>query len=79
MIRRIAGIALLAAALVVGGIALLALLDPAVAQLANDADPFGAPPPWYVAAVLLAGAAGVAALGWRLARGRGRLPSRPAI
>ena len=66
----------LAAALALGQ--LVALLDPAGTQLANDADPFAAPPPWYVHAAWLAACGLLAAAGARLMSRRAEI-SRPGV
>ena len=53
-----------------------ALIDPAAAQMANDGDPFGAPPAWWVDAAWIAVAAAMAAAGARLLTGGGRAGAR---
>jgi hypothetical protein len=81
--RTFFGLVLLAFATLLLSLELMALADPAGTQLANDADPFGAPPPWYVHAAQWALiVAATLASSWllnggilgRLVRGRGLTP-----
>lgn len=46
--RTLLGLVLLTLAGVLGVLELTALVDPAGTSLANNADPFGPAPPWYV-------------------------------
>ena len=59
--RRLVGGFLLAVAALLSFISLIAPVDPVGTQMANDADPFGPPPPWHVPAPMLAASLG---LGW---------------
>ena len=58
--RRLLGIALLTLAAVLAMVELIALLDPAGTQLADDGNPFGPPPstsstlPWLLLSLVLA-------------------------
>jgi hypothetical protein len=46
--RTLSGLVLAGLALVLLFVEILALIDPAGTKLADDADPFGPPAPWYV-------------------------------
>jgi hypothetical protein len=82
--RTFLGLIVLALAILLLSFELIALADPVGTQMANDADPFGPPPPWYVHAAWFAV---IAVLGWasvrllspgivgRLIRGRGLTPA----
>ena len=50
---------------------LIALADPAGTSLANDADPFGPPPPWYTHLAWFAVAGSLGFAGVRMIRRRG--------
>ncbi|MGO1068591.1 hypothetical protein [Lysobacter sp. CA199] len=66
------GVLICLVALMVAAFAMLALLDPAGAQLANDADPFGTPPSTAALLGRLAVSLAVMAGGiWLLLRPRG--------
>jgi hypothetical protein len=51
--KRCAAIFLMLLALFLGGFEIIALIDPVGTQMANDADPFGPPPPWPAHAVMI--------------------------
>lgn len=69
VLRKVAGGIAFIAGLVVFSLGLLALADPAGAQLSNDEDPFGAPPSaMQLWAHLAVGAAIAAAGAWLVVR-----------
>ena len=72
LLRRALGLSICAAAALFAAVTLIALLDPAGTQAANDADPFGAPPSLPRLCAQLAVSAAVLAggiwLSWRPAR-----------
>lgn len=82
--RTFFGLILLALAILLLSVEMIALADPVGTQMADDANPFGPPPPWYVHAAWFGV---IAILGWasarllspgivgRLVRGRGLTPA----
>lgn len=70
--RRLIGVILLVAALFGGGVYLLSRIDPAEAQLADDADPFGAPVTWHFPAFGLTACLALAGAGAWLVTRQGR-------
>ncbi|HYW13985.1 MAG TPA: hypothetical protein VE871_18620 [Longimicrobium sp.] len=82
--RTLLGLVLFGLAFTLGLLVIMGLADPAGASMANDADPFGPVPPWYVPAAWLALALAllIAAIRLlnggilgRLVRGRGLTPA----
>ncbi|HEX8209143.1 MAG TPA: hypothetical protein VF584_03070 [Longimicrobium sp.] len=68
------GILLLAAAFLLAMLEIIALVDPAGTSLANDADPFGPAPSWYVHAFWIATIAAMSWASFRLLRPRDAPP-----
>jgi hypothetical protein len=68
--RTLGGLILAALAAVLLLVEAIALIDPAGTKLADDADPFGSPAPWYVHVLWFAVIALFAALSARLLRSR---------
>lgn len=82
--KTFVGFCLLLFAFFLGWMEFVAIVDPASTALANDADPYAPPQPWYVHAVWIAISIACAWAGtWllnrgilgRLVRGRGLTPA----
>ena len=68
--RTLIGFALLGLAAVLLLFEVIALFDPVGTKLADDNDPFGPPPPWYVHVVWFGVIAAVGVLGARFVRAK---------
>ena len=66
--RTLIGFALLGLAAVFLLFEVIALIDPVGTKMADDNDPFGPPPPWYVHVVWFTVIAAVGALGAKFLR-----------
>lgn len=72
--RIVLGILLLAIAFLFAIVEIVSLMDPAGTAAANDADPFGPPPPWHVHAVWITVIASMCWAAIRLLRRRDAPP-----
>ena len=68
--RIFVGFVLLALAAVLLFFEVIALIDPVGTKMADDNDPFGPPPPWYVHVVWFGVIAAVGALGAKFLWGK---------